>query len=134
MVMNGYKKFSILVVDDELYTRDFLLEFLRDEGFDVRIADSGQEALRLAAEAEYNLILLDMRMAGMSGLDTLRVLKDVCPSSVVVIMTAYRDKRMTDEALRLGAGAEVIHKPFDLDEVLSLVKSEREQWKRGGNG
>ncbi len=119
------KKFSILVVDDELYTRDFLSEFLRDEGFDVSVADSGQEALRKVAEAEYAVILLDMRMAGMSGIDTLKVLRDVSPSSTVVVMTAYRDGNMINEAIKLGAKRKVIHKPFDLGEVLSVVNSAR---------
>ncbi|MDQ1331361.1 MAG: heterodisulfide reductase subunit, partial [Thermodesulfobacteriota bacterium] len=107
------KKFHILVVDDELIVRNSLKDWLEDEGYDVAIASSGQEALDLMMDQAYHLMLLDIKMPGMDGVEVLNKAKEAYPALGVVMMTAYATVETAVEAMKKGA-IDYIMKPFDL--------------------
>jgi len=111
---------KIMVVDDRWGIRRLLSEVLQDVGYQVITASSGRDALELVKEHAVDLILLDMKMSGMDGLETLTLLKKVSPQTIVLIMTAYEEVEGLKEASRRGA-AGYISKPFDINDIKSLV-------------
>ncbi|MCL6450228.1 MAG: response regulator [Acetobacteraceae bacterium] len=110
---------TILVVDDQLGVRRLLREVFRLQGYRVVLASGGREAVGLARRVKPALALLDMRMPGMSGLETLDALRAVDPGLPVVIMTAVNDLE-AGQALARGA-VRAISKPFDVREVRAMV-------------
>jgi len=114
----------ILVADDEESIRWVLSRALTKKGFNVDLAETGDEALTLARRNAYDLAILDIKMPGVSGLDLLSTLKEEKPETLVVIMTAESSMKNTVEAMKRGA-YDYLAKPFDLDEVEAiLVKAE----------
>jgi len=112
---------KILVVEDEKSMRDLLGLMLRKEGYSVETADSAVQARRLVESGEsFDLVISDVSMPGMSGLDLLRELRQLTPETAVVIMTAYGTKQTAIEALNEGASF-YVEKPFDLDEMKVVV-------------
>lgn len=107
------KKSTIMLVDDEADILVVLGEFLGQEGFRVLTANSGVKALEKAKEFPVNLVLLDIAMPDMNGIETLRELRKIRPEAAVIMITAYRDAEKVVEAFRLGA-YDCIFKPFDL--------------------
>ena len=82
-------QFRILVVDDELVVRDSLKEWLVDEGFSVEMAESGASAMEKLESGDYHLMLTDIKMPGMDGVELLKLAKEKAPDLTVVLMTAY---------------------------------------------
>lgn len=113
--------FSLLIVDDQQGVRRLLYEAFSDEGYRVRMAAGGQEALLMASQEMPDLILLDIKMPVMNGLETLRELRKVNPDIPVLMMTAYGELEVVEGAKKLGVKHYLI-KPFDLNEVRLLVK------------
>jgi len=111
--MVNAKKSSILIVDDEPDILLVLGEFLSNEGFKVLTAKSGQQALEKLKEHNVDMLLLDMAMPNMNGIETLREVHKGAPHLPVIMITAYRDAEKVVEAFRLGA-FDCIFKPFDL--------------------
>lgn len=111
----------LLIVDDQQGVRRLLYEAFTDEGYRVRIAAGGQEALKMIGQEVPDIILLDVKMPGMNGLETLAELKKINANIPVLMMTAYGDLDMISHAKRLGV-KHYITKPFDLNEVKLLVK------------
>ena len=111
--MDNTKKASILIVDDEPDILIVLGEFLSSEGFKVLTAKDGKQALEKIKEFEIDLVLLDIAMPEMNGIDTLKEAKVLKPELSVIMITAYRDAEKVVEAFRLGA-YDCIFKPFDL--------------------
>ena len=103
---------SILIIDDDALIRKTLSAHLTKQGFDVRIAEDGESGLRAHAEACPDLVLLDMRLPDIDGLEVLRRIRERASRSAVVIMTAYDDMKTTVEAIKLGA-FEYLVKPLD---------------------
>jgi two-component system response regulator PilR (NtrC family) len=117
----------ILLVEDEKSMRDLLALMLRKEGYAVETAESADEArARMAREAPYDLLITDISMPGMSGLDLLRHARRAAPDTAVVLMTAYGSKESAIQALNEGA-AYYVEKPFDLDEMKVVVRKTLEQ-------
>ena len=114
---------KILVVDDEEDVRRLLTESLRREGFQVAAAGSGREALALVQEEPPDLIILDLVMPEMDGIETLRRLRERGVAAKVVVLTAYGTAQQVREAMALGVG-EFIGKPFDLDRLIRIVAEE----------
>jgi two-component system, NtrC family, response regulator AlgB len=112
---------SILVVDDEKNIRSHLATYLTGLGHRVAVAADGVEALRLADAEPFDLVITDVRMAGMDGMALLRELRRRRPDAVVVLMTAYATIPGAVEAMREGAFHYLV-KPFGLDEVGILVE------------
>jgi len=114
------KKFKILVVDDELIVRDSLKEWLEEEGFSVDMAESGQDALDKLSANSYHLMLTDIKMPGMDGVEVLQKSKEIFPDLAVVMMTAYATVETAVEAMKTGA-LDYLIKPFDPDKLIPMV-------------
>lgn len=112
---------KILVVDDQMGVRRLLYEAFREEGYDVDMAASGHEAIAKVTEAIPGLILMDMKMPGMNGLEALKEIKKINQAIAVIMMTAYGELEIVTQAMKLGV-REYITKPFDLNELKLLVK------------
>ena len=110
---------SILVVDDEPAMRLLLSSVLKDEGHDVTAAASGEEALQLIARRHYHLLLTDLKMPGISGLDLLERVKRDDPGTAVIILTAFGTVEGAVEAMRMGA-VHYLLKPLANPEELRL--------------
>src|SRR5213083_2330907 len=119
---------KILVVEDDPDIRKILELFLGEKGFRVKIADGAPRALELLGEEPIDLILSDVRMPGMSGLDLLRHVKEQDPEIQLVLMSAYSSVKDAVEAIQLGA-ADYVEKPIDfrrLERVLHTVLEKRQ--------
>ena len=114
------KDFRILVVDDELIMRDSLRAWLEDEGFSVDMAASGPEALNHLSKQAYELMLADIKMPGMDGVELLKKAKEVFSDLVVVMMTAYATVETAVEAMKMGA-LDYLLKPFDPDTLIPMI-------------
>jgi CheY-like chemotaxis protein len=112
----------ILVVDDELEFRKVLAEYLEDRGFDVIEAQAGEEALDRIPDFHPHIVLMDVMMAGMGGIEALRRIKESAPETCVIMVTAVEDIDSARGALALGA-SDYVTKPFSfqyLDSVLEV--------------
>ncbi len=108
----------ILVVDDEAPMRESLKDWLTEDGYEVGLASGGEQAIAMARERDWDVILLDLKMPGMDGLETLRRLKGEDPGTdaQVIIMTAYGTIDTAVQAMKEGA-FDYLLKPFDPDQV-----------------
>jgi two-component system response regulator PilR (NtrC family) len=116
----------ILVVDDELSIRDLLEITLRQEGYDVTLADGGEAAIRALDETAFDLVITDLRMRGLDGLAVLRAVKERAPGTAVVMVTAFASTDTAIEAMKLGA-YDYLTKPFKLDELRMTMASALER-------
>lgn len=110
----------ILIADDEQNIRSTVGHALRMEGYEVATAIDGQDALAKLREAEFDLLLLDLRMPGKDGMEVLRQVVEHYPNVRVVIVTAYGTVETAVEAVKLGA-VDFIQKPFTPQEIRALV-------------
>ena len=112
---------KILVVDDEEGIRESLKLILGDH-YDIILTDSGEQALRLVeGDPAIGLVLMDIKMPKVDGLDVLKEMKAKRPSLKVIMVTGYKAVETASEAARLGASGYII-KPFKSDEILNTVK------------
>src|SRR5437667_8026584 len=111
---------SILVVDDEKNQREILEEILSSEGYDVTMASSGEAAMKFVESRRFDLVLSDLKMTGMSGLDLLKQLTDFDKSIIVILLTAHGSVDSAVDAMRLGA-FEYLQKPYDKENLLDTV-------------
>ncbi|HVM96872.1 MAG TPA: response regulator [Candidatus Acidoferrales bacterium] len=109
---------SILIVDDDDVLRERLARAFRDRDYDVRIGNGYDEAMRLAAADSPELAVIDLRMPGRSGLELVRDLHELDPSTKIVVLTGYGSIATAIEAVRLGA-TYYLSKPADADDVLA---------------
>ncbi|MCP4633248.1 MAG: response regulator [candidate division Zixibacteria bacterium] len=112
----------VLVVDDEKFIRDLLQEFLDKQGYDVVLSESGETAVELTESTSVDVALVDLKMPGIDGLETLNRLKNNQPNIPVIIMTGYPTIETSIKALRLGAYDYVV-KPFKLNELKAAVEN-----------
>jgi DNA-binding NtrC family response regulator len=112
----------VLVVDDEKNQREIYTLILEDDGYQVTTAQSGEQALRIARESDFDLVLTDYKMTGMDGLTLLGELLKIDPSLIVVMMTAHGSVESVKEALRGGA-FDYLEKPIDRDQLLKVVEN-----------
>jgi DNA-binding NtrC family response regulator len=112
---------KILVVDDELIIRVSCEKALIPEGYEVKSAASGIEALEILENEHFPLILLDLKMPDMDGIEVLKKTKERWPNTKVIIITGYSTVETAVQALRLGA-YNYIEKPFTPDALLAAVK------------
>lgn len=118
--LGSRREFHILIVDDELVVRDSLKDWLEDEGFRVDTAESGAEALENLTKESFNLMLLDIKMPGMDGVEVLKRSREINPELPVVMMTAYATVETAVEAMKIGA-MDYLMKPFDPNSLVPLV-------------
>jgi DNA-binding NtrC family response regulator len=115
------KKARILVVDDDPRVRESLNDLLMEDGYHVGLAANGEEAIAIAKEKIWDLIMLDLKMPGMDGIDTLKELKKVIPEAEILMMTAYATVNTAVQAMKEGA-FDYLVKPFDPDEIELQIK------------
>jgi len=111
---------SVLVVDDELGPRESLRMILQPL-YEVKTASNGEEALQALRFEKIDLITLDLKMPGLSGMDVLREIKKMEADPAVIIITAYGTLRNAHEAIRYGA-VDFISKPYNATDILSVVR------------
>ena len=114
------KATRILVVDDDSSQRSLLASFLDSQGFTIVTAESGEEALDTLTSGNFQLLISDVRMPGMSGLDLFKTVRKTNATLPVLLVTAYADVRDAVSAMRDGV-ANYLEKPIDLDELLATV-------------
>ncbi|HIJ87317.1 MAG TPA: sigma-54-dependent Fis family transcriptional regulator [Desulfuromonadales bacterium] len=119
-------KTRILVVDDELSMREFLSILLEREGYDVTTAASAQEALRIMESALFDLVLSDVNMPGLSGINLLASIKEKSPETAVLMLTAFSAADQAVEAMKLGA-YDYVCKPFKNEEIKQLIRNALEK-------
>ncbi len=116
----------ILVVDDELSMREFLSILLEREGYQVDVAGCAEDALRQMETALFDLVLSDVQMPGLGGIELLSRIKQVSPETAVLMITAFSAAEQAVEAMKLGA-YDYISKPFKIEEIKQLVKNALEK-------
>ncbi len=117
--------FSILVVDDEPPQLELIGGFLKKQGFEVALAESGERALQRFRHESFDLVLTDQRMPNLSGLDLVKAVRAVNPETAVIIMTAYGSIETAVDAIKAGA-TDYLTKPLNLDELLHRIEKVRE--------
>src|SRR5579863_2802287 len=119
---NGNKSPRILIVDDDPGQRSLLNSFLKSQRFETVTADSGERALELLRGGKFDMMISDVRMPGLSGLETLRRARKEHVTLPVLLVTAFTDVRDAVAAMRDGA-VNYLAKPIDLDELLASVRN-----------
>ena len=115
------KQAAILVVDDERSVTDLLREDLGEEGYSCVTAGTGEDALKRLSKDRFDVMLLDLKLPGMSGMDVLKEAKSIHPEVVVIVVTAAGDAQTAVEAMKIGA-VDYITKPFELERVNDSVE------------
>ena len=113
-------KGKILVVDDEDIVRTSCSRTLSPEGYEVKLAKNGSEGLKMAREDKFDLVLTDLKMPDMDGIEVLRIIKEQWPETEVIIVTGYQTVDTAVKAIKLGA-YDYIEKPFTPDALISAV-------------
>jgi two-component system, response regulator, stage 0 sporulation protein F len=114
---------KVLVVDDQYGIRVLLFEVFGKEGYQTFQAANGKQALEIVANESPDLVILDMKIPGMDGLEILKEIKKVNQTIKVIMMTAYGELDMIKEATELGAVSHFT-KPFDIDELRIAVHNQ----------
>jgi len=117
---------KILVIDDEFIVRRSCEKTLIPMGYEVRLSSSGKEGLEILDKESFNLILLDLKMPDMDGIDVLKEIIEKWPGMKVIMITGYSTVETAVQALRLGAFNH-IEKPFTPDILIAAVKEAFEQ-------
>ena len=125
---NYYPTFRILLLDDEETQRAFLKRLLVDEGFDVVVAGNGEDGLAIFDREKIDIIVTDIKMPGMSGMEVLYKVKKISADVEVILVTGHGDQNVAIEALRGGA-CDYLKKPIDLDELIFALQKAKERIK-----
>lgn len=118
---------SLLVVDDDKVTRELLFEVFEKEGYSVRLAASGEEALQALAKDPVPIVLSDIRMLGIDGIELLGKIRKDHPETLVILMTGFGNLEGAVRAIQKGA-FDYISKPFRIQELKALVAKAQKQW------
>lgn len=111
---------AILVVEDDLNMQELIVEYLEDEGYMAQGASSSSDALSLASKFQFDLVVTDVRMAGVDGVDGFVLLKKKLPELKCIVITGYADNDAPARAIKIQID-DYLHKPFKLDELLGVV-------------
>jgi len=120
------KKISILVVDDEESVRDSLYSWFIEDGYRVECAENAKKALTILESDQFDIVLADIKMPGMDGLEMLRRIKAHKQDSIVIVMTAFATVDTAVKALKDGA-FDYVTKPFDPDDLTHLIRNATKQ-------
>ncbi|MBC8443740.1 MAG: sigma-54-dependent Fis family transcriptional regulator, partial [Deltaproteobacteria bacterium] len=112
----------ILVVDDELSMREFLEIMLNRKGYRVSLAKNGKQALSLLGKNIFDLIICDIKLGDISGLEVLKKAKKENPAAIVIMISAYASTETAVEAMNAGA-YDYVPKPFDTDEFEQTIEN-----------
>ncbi|MSR77274.1 MAG: response regulator [Candidatus Omnitrophica bacterium] len=104
---------TLLIVDDEIGITDEVKSFFEEEGYQVFTADTAKEGIQIVSQVRPDVLLLDMKLPDMSGLNVLQIAKAISPATKVIVNTGYVDQAIIDEAAKMGRDV-FLQKPFDL--------------------
>lgn len=127
----GTKK-RIIIVDDDIGMSETIKDILDELGYDVNVANDGYKAIEMIKKKFYNVVLMDIKMPGINGVETFKKIKEISSSERVIMMTAYSVEDLIKEALNEGAYG-VIHKPFDINEVIELIENSRREFNNNSS-
>ena len=113
---------KILVVDDESGVRSLFQEALTRFGYDVTVAANGEQAISLAKTQEFEIAFLDIKMAGLNGVETLKALKKISPALQAVMITGYAGEDLVSESFSEGAFV-CLPKPFGIAKIIETVRA-----------
>ncbi len=111
----------VLVIDDEAIVRVSCERVLKPEGYDVVVTSRGDEAIELLEKENFDIVLTDLKMPDMDGLEVLKTIKQKWPDIQVIIITGYGTISTAVQAIKLGA-YEYIEKPFTPEDILKVVR------------
>ncbi len=114
------KKVSILVIDDDTGMTETMKDILDEHGMEVAIANDGYYAINLVNERSFDIILSDIKMPGINGVETLKEIKKIRPNIRVIMMTAYTSDELVEEAKEEGA-YKVVFKPLPVGELINVI-------------
>ena len=113
---------KILIAEDDLHTLEGLTEILKEEGYAVTGAPDGQQALEIANKTSFDVLLTDMKMPKLNGMDLMGKMKLASPDTKIIMMTAFATVDTAVQAMRDGA-FNYITKPIDFDQLLGTIQS-----------
>jgi len=116
----GAQKRKILLVEDEAVVRESVRDWLIEDGYDVECVETGEEALERIKEEEFGVVVLDLRLPGIDGLQVFEHVKEMTPETKGIIITAYPSKETQEKAKRLGL-LDYLPKPFKVEELEKIV-------------
>jgi len=114
-------KANVLIVDDDIEMTETLSDILEDSGYDVESANDGFKAIERVKARTFDVILIDIKMPGINGVETYKEIKSIRPEAAVMMMTAYSVEDLVAEALREGAYG-VMYKPIDIAKVAEFIE------------
>lgn len=124
---------AVLLVDDEPEFLEALAERMRVRGLEVTTTTSTSDALNMAEKGTYDVIVMDLMMPEMKGLEALKKLKDQKSEIQIILLTGYATREMEAEALKLGA-VDLIEKPADVELLIETIKKARSQKRHPKSG
>ncbi|HHN65804.1 MAG TPA: sigma-54-dependent Fis family transcriptional regulator [Nitrospirae bacterium] len=122
-------KGRVLVIDDEAIVRVSCERVLKPEGYEVMVTSRGDEAIELLEKEKYDVVLTDLKMPDMDGMEVLRIIKERWPDIQVVIITGYGTISTAVQAIKMGA-YEYIEKPFTPQDILEVVEKAMSERKK----
>ena len=128
MAINGLNRIEaekeqrVLIVDDNVAMSKTLSDILQMIGFNIHVAESGEEGIEKVKEWSFDIILMDVKLPGMNGIDAFKEIKKIRPNTMVIIMTAYTTEGLIKEAQNEGAFS-ILHKPFEINDMLTTMES-----------
>jgi len=111
----------ILIVDDEPIVRESIRDWLKDAGYQVTTAETGEEALKMMETQDFSILVLDVRLPGKTGIQILKEIKALKPQIQSIIITAYPSAELAVEAMKLGA-IDYLIKPIAPDDLEKLIR------------
>ena len=126
MANNG----RILIIEDEKSMREVLRILLEEEGYEITAASNGLEGMEYLRDDIFDLVVTDIKMPKADGFEVLKKVKELSPSTIVIMITAFGTTESTIEAMKLGA-YDYIHKPFKIDEIRLIIQKAFERKNLG---
>lgn len=120
------KQISLLIVDDEDSVRDSLLSWFTEDGYMVAAAENAAKALQMIESENFDIVLADIKMPGMDGLEMMKRIRMIKPDSIIIVMTAFATVDTAVRALKEGA-FDYVTKPFDPDDLTHLIRNASKQ-------
>ena len=111
----------IMIIEDDEEMRSLLIDFFKEEGFETDSASNGIDALRILSEDHFDLVITDLRMPGLTGLDILPTIRRLKPETPIIVMTAYGSDHVRLKSFEKGATT-YLEKPIRLSELRSLIR------------
>jgi DNA-binding response OmpR family regulator len=123
----------VLIIEDDEETRSLLKDFFAEEGFEAYSASNGYEAFGILTKRIFDLVITDIRMPGLTGLDILPRIKKIQPEVAIIVITAFGTEEVRRKALERGANA-YLEKPLHFQELRGLIHNSSWQKRKGSEG